>query len=128
MKDRLKFFPQEGWCHTNDKDLLDFLKKRCPNSIERYIKQHGVAWNAHSFWSVNVGSSKPFFELSQLEHFILKKGVPIKEIQEDVLVYTYVGHRTKRNKKNIILRQTSSVPIFNKRRYTKREKMFLRQV
>jgi hypothetical protein len=70
-------FPEEGCCNTTDKVFIDFLIKNfgISDSKTRTRFATAVGWNSKSYWYlVNVNSSsKPQFDISQLEPFYKKE-------------------------------------------------------
>ena len=83
---QLVSFPSEGYCKTDSVELRKYLIKR-PNITlsgePKWIegKSVGVGWNERSHWIVSEKSSKPEYQLNQLERFFNKEEVkqPLKQ-------------------------------------------------
>ena len=82
----LTTFPIEGYCKTDNVELRRYLTKR-PNTTlsgePKWIegKSVGVGWNERSHWVVSEKSSKPEYQLNQLEKFFTKGEIkqPLKQ-------------------------------------------------
>ena len=79
----LREFPKEGYCKTDRIELRDYLKNKFPQYIQKswQSKYTIVAWNETGYWWCEEKSSKPEYQLSQLEKFFIKEEVkqPLKQ-------------------------------------------------
>ena len=83
---QLTTFPIEGYCKTDNVELRRYLTRR-PNTTlseePKWIegKSIGVGWNERSHWIISEKSSKPEYQLNQLERFFNKEEVkqPLKQ-------------------------------------------------
>lgn len=70
--EELTEFPTDGYCKTRDLRLKEFLNKRFDFSKSIDHKVIGMAWGLTGWWTVSLYSSKPTYELAQLEKFLPK--------------------------------------------------------
>lgn len=79
----LKEFPKEGCCKTDQIELRDYLKNKFPQYIQKSWRSYYniVAWNEIGYWFCEEKSSKPEYQLSQLQKFFTKDEVkqPLKQ-------------------------------------------------
>ena len=79
----LKEFPKEGCCKTNRIELRDYLKNKFSQYLQKSWRSYYniVAWNEIGYWFCEEKSSKPEYQLSQLQKFFAKEEVkqPLKQ-------------------------------------------------
>ena len=73
----LKEFPKEGCCKTNRIELRDYLKNKFSQHLQKSWRSYYniVAWNEIEYWFCEEKSSKPEYQLSQLQKFFAKEEV-----------------------------------------------------
>jgi hypothetical protein len=86
----LKEFPEEGFCISLDERLSKYLVDRPFNNPDNTTKKEnavGIGWNKSSCWWLITPdkSTKPKYELSQLEKFLPVKQSKIENKTEDLL-------------------------------------------
>lgn len=67
---KINEFPREGWCKSPTPEFCQYLRETFPHCKEVIPSYGGVAWNYSGYWGITSYSSKPIYQMKDLQQFI----------------------------------------------------------
>ena len=67
---KINEFPREGWCKSPTPKFCQYLRETFPHCKEVIPSYEGVAWNYSGYWGITSYSSKPIYQMKDLQQFI----------------------------------------------------------